>query len=127
MRRLAASIGCAWTLACAAPPSDAPGGAAIVECDEGADAHVVDVGLPTFAPATIELDGPGVVRFRVVDGLAHAIATGLVLGAAALPDGRVDVTLLGHEEACAAFTEGGEHPLFDALYPLDLTAVVVVR
>lgn len=129
VRLVVGLVAASVALGCGAAPSEDPraGGAAVVDCDDADGAPVVALALPSFAPERIELDGPGVVRFQVLDDVSHVVATGEVLGAAPLPDGRVDALLHPGEEACAEFTAPGEHPLYDALFPLDLTAVVVVR
>jgi plastocyanin len=110
---------------CAGCPQ--PGGPAAIPCEQAQGAVVVDVAVPAFAPRTQRVEAGQALRFHNTDDVPHAIATGVVLGAAVLADGAYTAELAPGDDSCARFTAPGPQPIFDPLYPLDMTAVIDVH
>lgn len=102
-------------------------GPAVVDCDEVEAAFTVALVLPAFAPATLTVPPGTAVRFTNDEVIDHAVSSGAVSGSWPMPDGALTAELAPGASVCARFDEAGDHPLFDALYPLDMTAVIVVH
>ncbi len=116
--------------AACAPASTTPGasgGPVVVDCDEVTPQDTISLVLPAFTPETLAVTPGTTLRFTNDDVVLHAVHSGWVAGSWPVSDGALAADLAPGESVCARFDEEGEHPLFDALYPLDTTALVVVH